>query len=152
MRNVGTGEKVVCYLCTTPLSLLLQPPTSQITLGVDACQLASGFALPLLSPPSQHQFTFTSWSSHHLHPLNKHDPLIHSGPQLNWRRAPPCFLAAQTLPLLLILPSQWSVVRQHCLLFRHKSIMGLINMGSYSNIHHFLKMIKTYNLVSLGGN
>ena len=37
---------------------------------------------------------------HHLHPLNKHDPLIHSGPQLNWRRAPPCFLAAQTHPLL----------------------------------------------------
>ena len=100
------GESSLLPLYNLP-PLLLQPPTSQITPGVDACQLAPGFALPLLSPLSTSilfdlsllifiNLPFTSSQSH---PLNNHDPLIHSGPQLNWRRAPPCFLAAPTLPL-----------------------------------------------------
>ena len=129
---------------TPPLPIL--PPlttsyiafTGQIAPGVDACcWLASGFALRL-SPrctsviPTPHPpqlgiiLSFTSSQS-----PNSHVQLIHSAPQLNWRRAPPCFLAA-SLPLLelLVQVSQWAMVRQRCLLFKQKSTSDQNDVGT----------------------
>ena len=62
---------------------------------------------------------------------NIHVQLIHSAPQLNWRRAPPCFLAA-SLPLLelLVQVSQWAMVRQRCLLFKQKSTSDQNDVGT----------------------
>ena len=62
---------------------------------------------------------------------NSHVQLIHSALQLNWRRAPPCFLAA-SLPLLelLVQVSQWAMVRQRCLLFKQKSTSDHNDVGT----------------------
>ena len=62
---------------------------------------------------------------------NSHVQLIHSALQLNWRRAPPSFLAA-SLPLLelLVQVSQWAVVRQRCLLFK-KNLLPLFRKRCY---------------------
>ena len=115
MRNVGAGgESSLLPLYNLP-SLLLQPPTSQITPGVDACQLAPGFASKPLSTsilldrfpwPQLNCFYFPiplsiliPPLSCHLHPQHpsiqpQTPPVIQSDPQLNWLRAPPFSLEA----------------------------------------------------------
>ena len=136
------GRKQSLYN-TPPLPIL--PPfttsyiafTGQIAPQVDACcWLASGFALrlsprctsviPDLILLSWIILSFTSSQS-----PNSHVQLIHSAPQLNWRRAPPSFLAA-SLPLLelLIHVSQWAMVRQRCLLFKQKSTSDQNDVGT----------------------
>ena len=136
------GRKQSLYN-TPPLPIL--PPfttsyiafTGQIAPQVDACcWLASGFALRL-SPRCTSvvpDFILLSWinlSFTSSQSPNSHVQLIHSALQLNWRRAPPCFLAA-SLPLLelLVQVSQWAMVRQRCLLFKHKSTSDQNDVGT----------------------
>ena len=137
------GRKQSLY--NTPLSPSfppLQPPTSPSPVRSLLELIHAGLLLVLLCVfhlavhtsviPTPHPpqlgiiLSFTSSQS-----PNSHVQLIHSAPQLNWRRAPPCFLAA-SLPLLelLIQVSQWAMVRQRCLLFKHKSPSDQNDVGT----------------------
>ena len=135
------GRKQSLYN-TPPLPIL--PPfttsyiafTGQIAPQVDACWLASGFALRL-SPrctsviPTPHPPQLDHLILYILTISQQPRPTHSQRPQLNWRRAPPCFLAA-SLPLLelLVQVSQWAMVRQRCLLFKQKSTSDQNDVGT----------------------
>ena len=111
MRNVGLGgESSLCYLCTTspspsPATTSYIAFPSQIAPGVDACQLASGFASkPLLSPLSTSILLDLSLL---ILSLTSSQAL---NPQLNRCGAPPCFLAALPSPQAASYPTPSSMV------------------------------------------
>ena len=148
MRNVGLGrESSLCYLCTTsPLS----PATtsyiafpSQIAPGVDACQLASGFASkPLLSPLSTSILLDLSLL---ILSLTSSQAL---NPQLNRRGAPPCFLAALPSPRAASYPPPpfnglWSGKRLRA--FQTQIYHGLDQLGTMCfQSHHDYQTVSLF--------
>ena len=105
------GEKVVCYLCTTSLLLLLQPHTSLFPVRslLELMHASLLLVLPSLSfCLSQHQFSLTFLSSStSLQALNSHEPPHPQWPPIKQARSPTllfgsspflsnCFLSSPT--------------------------------------------------------
>ena len=137
-----TGEKVVCYLCTTsslcynllhrfyqsdPSWSWCMPACSCFCFASPFASLYINSSWPL-SPHLDHLIIYILWTT------------ATTPSQLNWRRAPPLLFGSPPSPFLsstASYPHQSIVFGQATLLaFQTQIYCGLINLGQAFRLHH----------------